>query len=91
MEHFFPRIQVEILRSDAHQGQIIRGNADQDHTQIIGGIQSNYWGGYISPSPPGFRHPWRQPCSVAKYVRAIMNKSSAFQQVLYLKLSKIVV
>ena len=24
------------------------GNADVDHTQTIGRIQSNYWGGYIS-------------------------------------------
>ena len=41
-------------RSDAHQSQIIGGDADVDHTQIIGGIQSNYWGGYI---PPGFGTP----------------------------------
>ena len=44
------------LRSDAHQSQIIGGDADVDRTQIIGGIQSNYWGEYI-PIPPGFRHP----------------------------------
>ena len=34
------------LRSDAHQSQIIGGDADVDHNQTIGGIQSN-----------GFRHP----------------------------------
>ena len=34
----------EHLRSDAHQSQIIGGDADVDHTQTIGGIQSNYWG-----------------------------------------------
>ena len=41
------------LRSDAHQSQIIGGNADEDHTQIVGGggIQPNYWGN-ISPHPP---------------------------------------
>ena len=40
------------LRSDAHQSQIIGGDADVDHTQIIGwGIQSNYWGD-ISPHNP---------------------------------------
>ena len=38
------------LRSDAHQSQIIEEDADEDHTQIIGGIQSNYWGD-ISPHP----------------------------------------
>ena len=32
------------LRSDAHQNQIIGGDADEDHTQIIGGI--------YSPEPP---------------------------------------
>ena len=43
----FSPISSRDLRSDAHQSQIIRGHADVDHTQIIGG-------GYI---PPGFRHP----------------------------------
>ena len=32
---FFPNSSVD-LRSDAHQSQIIEGDADQDHTQIIG-------------------------------------------------------
>ena len=32
-------------------------NADVYHTQTIGGIQSNYWGGYIPPIPPGFGTP----------------------------------
>ena len=45
------------LRSNAHQSRIIRGNADVDHTQIVGGIQSNYW---EDISPPGFRHLWMQ-------------------------------
>ena len=27
------------LRSDAHQSQIIGGDADEDHTQIIGGCK----------------------------------------------------
>ena len=44
MEHFFPPTSSTDLRSDAHQSQIIGGNADEDHTQIAGGIQSNYWG-----------------------------------------------
>ena len=37
------------LRSHALQSQIIGGDADKDHTQIIGGINP--------PSPPGFWHP----------------------------------
>ena len=49
MEHFFPNSSGD-LRSDAHQSHIIGGHADVDHTQIIGGIQSNYWG-EISPHP----------------------------------------
>ena len=44
MEHFFAPILDGDLRSDAHQSQIIGGNADVDHTQIIGGD--------ISPHPP---------------------------------------
>ena len=54
MEHFFSPISGGDLRSDAHQSQIIGGDADVDHTQIIGGIESNYWGRYIPPSPLGF-------------------------------------
>ena len=41
------------LRSDAHYSQIIGGDADVDHTQTIGGVQSNYLGGIY---PPGFWH-----------------------------------
>ena len=53
MEHFFPQIEVfspnssRDLRSDAHQSQIIGGDADEDHTQIIAG----------DISPPGFGTP----------------------------------
>ena len=36
---------------DAHRSQIIGGDADEGHAQIIGGMQPNYWGG-ISPHPP---------------------------------------
>ena len=51
MEHFFSPNSGGDLRLDAHQIQIIVGDADVDHTQIIGGgIQSNYWGD-ISPIP----------------------------------------
>ena len=37
MEHFFSPNSGGDLRSDAHQSQIIGGDADVDHTQIIGG------------------------------------------------------
>ena len=39
----------------AHQSQIIGGDADKDHTQIIGGNTVKLLGGIY---PPGFRHPW---------------------------------
>ena len=59
MEHFFPNSGENFfspnsdrdVRSDANQSQIIGGDADEYHNQIIGGLQSNYWGGYI-PHPP---------------------------------------
>ena len=57
MEHFFSSNSSGDLRLDAHQSQIIGGDADEDHIQIIGGMQSNYWGEYIPSIPPGFRHP----------------------------------
>ena len=65
MEHFFSRIQVKTkkkdlhqkwntflstnLRSDAHKSQIIGGDADADHTQIVEGYTVKLLGGYISP------------------------------------------
>ena len=42
---FFPK-------SNGDQG------SDADHTQIIGGILSNYWGIY-PPISPGFWPPWQ--------------------------------
>ena len=47
MEHFFPRIQEEACA----QMQIVGRDADEDHTQIIGGDTIKLLGGYISPSP----------------------------------------
>ena len=46
MEHFFSPNSSGDLRSDAHQSQIIGGDANEDHTQIIGGIYPSH--------PPGF-------------------------------------
>ena len=49
------------LRSDENQSQIIGWVTDVDHTQIIGGIQSNYWGDISPhPPPPGFGTPGSQ-------------------------------
>ena len=46
------------LRSNAHQNQIIGEMQMQTTLKLLGEIQSNYWGGYISPSPPsGFDTP----------------------------------
>ena len=50
MEDFFSTNSSGDLHSDACQSQIIGGDADEDHTQIIGGIQSNYCWGIYPPS-----------------------------------------
>ena len=51
MEPFFLNTD---LRSDAHQSQIIGGDADEYHTQIVGGVYSQIIGGDQSPIPPCF-------------------------------------
>ena len=67
--YFFPKLNRTVipyrtqvpgghLRSDAHQSLIIGGGADVDHTQTIGGMQSNYW---RDISPPGFGTPVSGP------------------------------
>ena len=59
MEHFFSPKSPGGLRSGAHQSEIIEGDADKDHTQIIGGDAVKLLGGIYPPiPPPGFRHPW---------------------------------
>ena len=40
------------IYSDAHQSQIIGGNADEDHTQIVGGYTVKSLKGIYSPHPP---------------------------------------
>ena len=57
MEHFLSSTSSTDLRSDAHQSQIIGGDADEDHTQIVGGVYSQIIGAVSPPIPPGFRHP----------------------------------
>ena len=56
MEHFFSPNSGEDLRSDAHRSQIFGEDADEDHTQIIGGGYSQIIGGIYPPSP-GFGTP----------------------------------
>ena len=49
MEHFFsPNSSID-LRSDAHQSQIIGGDADEDHTQIVRGDTVKLLGGIYPP------------------------------------------
>ena len=66
MEHFFSPKSSGDLRSDAHQSQLIKGDADEDHTQIIGGDTVKLLGGYIPLIPPGFRHPCFGICSTTR-------------------------
>ena len=54
VEQIFPPNSCGHLRSDAHQRQIIGGNADVDHSQTIGEDTAKLLGGYIPPPPPGF-------------------------------------
>ena len=55
MKYLFSPNSSWHLRSDAHQSQIIGGDADVDHTLTIGGDTVKLLGGYI---PTGFRHPY---------------------------------
>ena len=57
MEHFFSPNSSTDLRADAHQSQIIGGDADEDHTQIVGGYTVKLLGGIYPPIPLGFGTP----------------------------------
>ena len=57
MEHFFSVNSSGDLRSDVHQSQIIGGDADENHTQIIRGDTVKLLERIYPPPPPGFRHP----------------------------------
>ena len=58
MEHSFSPNSSGDLHSDAHRSQIFGGDADEDHTQIIGGDTVKLLGGIYPPSPPpGFGTP----------------------------------
>ena len=54
MEHLFSPNSSTDLRSDAHQSQIIGGDADDDHTQMLGGYSQIIAGDISLSSPPGF-------------------------------------
>ena len=43
------------LRSDVHWFKLLGGMQMWTFLKLLGGIQPNYWEGYI---PPLFRHPW---------------------------------
>ena len=51
MEHFFSPNSSGHLLSNAHQSQIIGGDADVDHTQTIGGNTVILLGGIYPPIP----------------------------------------
>ena len=57
------------LRSNAHQSQIIGGDSGEEHTQIVEGIQTNYWGNMSPHPPPRFRQPWLVANNFAKKLR----------------------
>ena len=72
MDSFFPPKSTGDLRSDAHQSQIIGGNADEDHTQIIGGYSVKLlWGIY----PPRFQH----PCSQLQQSMKLLHNATSYQ------------
>ena len=52
MEHFFSPNSSGNLHSDAQGSQIVGGDADEDHTQIIGGDTVKLLGVYIPPFSP---------------------------------------
>ena len=49
---FFSPISSGDLHSESHQNQIIGADADEDHTQIIGGDTAKLLGGIYPPIPP---------------------------------------
>ena len=52
MDHFFSPNPSGDLRSDARRSQIFGGDADEYHTQFIGGGYSQIIGGIYPPHPP---------------------------------------
>ena len=48
---FFPRIQVQICAQVHTRVKLLEGMQMKTILKLLGGIQSNYWGGYIPLSP----------------------------------------
>ena len=71
MDHFFPRIQVQICAQVHTRVKLLEGMQMKTILKLLGGIQSNYWGD-ISPYPPGFRHPW--PPQTAFFLAAVSRR-----------------
>ena len=57
MEHFFSPNSSTDLRSEVHQSQNFGGDADDDHTQIVGQYTVKLLGGIYPPISPRFRQP----------------------------------
>ena len=66
MEHFFSPNSSRDLLSDAHQSQIIGGNADEDQTKNYWGDTAKLLGGIYPPIPPGFRHPCQEQYAIGQ-------------------------
>ena len=64
MEHFFfPRIQVLTCAQIHTRVKLLEGMQMKIILKLLGGIPSNYWGGYYTPHPPRVSAPliWVQP------------------------------
>ena len=59
MEHFFPQIQVQTCAQMYFGVKLLEGMQIKTILKLLGGIQSNYCGGYILPSAPKFGTPAR--------------------------------
>ena len=66
MEPLFSPNSSGDLRSDAGQSQIIGGDADVNHTQIVGGYSQIIGGDISPPSSPGFGTPGNTCCVLAE-------------------------
>ena len=57
MEHFFPRIQVDTYAQMHTRAKLLEEMQMYTVLKLLGGIQPNYWEGYLRPSLPGFGTP----------------------------------
>ena len=61
---FFLQIQVDTDAQMHTTVKLLGGCRCRPYSNYWGGMQWNYWGGYIPP--PGFRHPWNNQCHYTK-------------------------